>query len=546
MTHQLHSTVLSVLLVSLFLSIPCTSQATCIVQDEDCFNGIDDNADGLVDCDDPQCQPGYFTDSGQLIGNSESQSVAFGDVNGDGHPDAFVANNNSKPNRVWLNNGSGTFLDSGQLRGSSNSTDVNLEDLDGDGDLDAWVTNGDGQPNRVWINQGENQGGTPGQFLDSGQTLGSSNSRGVDLGDLDQDGDLDAFVANDVDQPNTVWINQGGNQPGPPGQFLGTVQELGTSASFDVALGDINNDGHLDAVVANAAFAPNRLWLGNGTGQFAISTQSLGFANSRSVVVEDLDNDGDLDVVVVNYQQPNIAYFNTGGLLNSSQQLGAGRSWGVDVGDLNGDGLPDVFIANYDEPHRVWFNEGDGTLSDSGQNLGQAISSAVALVDVDSDGDLDAFVTNMQANHIWLNNLMEACGSDADGDGILNECDVDEAGGPDCDGNGVKDSCDPDQNGNGIPDVCDVPIFRRGDVNTDSLVDISDPVMLISYLLNVVDVSCVDAADVNDNGNVNIVDLVHLLLAIFQGAPEIPAPGPLNCGPDPIDDALDCVNYDGC
>ena len=70
--------------------------------------------------------------------------------------------------------------------------------------------------------------------------------------------------------------------------------------------------------------------------------------------------------------------------------------------------------------------------------------------------------------------------------------------------------------------------------------------MLISYLFNIQDISCVDTADANDNGNVNIVDLVHLLMAVMDGAPEIPAPGPLNCGPDPTDDALECDSYNAC
>ena len=103
-----------------------------------------------------------------------------------------------------------------------------------------------------------------------------------------------------------------------------------------------------------------------------------------------------------------------------------------------------------------------------------------------------------------------------------------------------------DENGNDISDAREAQVFRRGDVNGDSSVDISDPVMLISHLRNIEDISCLDAADVNDNGNVNIVDLVHLLLTIMDGAPKIPAPGPMDCGPDPTKDALDCVSYDGC
>ena len=80
-------------------------------------------------------------------------------------------------NRVWINDGNGTFTDSGQSLGNHVSLDVSLGDVDGDGDLDAFVANFD-QGNRVWINDG---GGT---FTDSGQSLGNHGSTGVSLGDV--------------------------------------------------------------------------------------------------------------------------------------------------------------------------------------------------------------------------------------------------------------------------------------------------------------------------------------------------------------------------
>ena len=78
-----------------------------------------------------------------------------------------------------------------------------LGDLDGDGDLDAFVGN-DKQGNRVWLNDGR------GRFSDSGRSLGSSSSRALALGDLDGDGTLDAFAGNGfpIGQANEVWLNQ--------------------------------------------------------------------------------------------------------------------------------------------------------------------------------------------------------------------------------------------------------------------------------------------------------------------------------------------------
>ena len=92
------------------------------------------------------------------------------------------------------------FTNSGSALGDSRSYSVALGDLDGDGDIDAMVANEGNQPNTVWTNDGT------GTFTDSGQALGNSDSYSVALGDLDGDGDLDAMVANDS-QPNTVWTN---------------------------------------------------------------------------------------------------------------------------------------------------------------------------------------------------------------------------------------------------------------------------------------------------------------------------------------------------
>ena len=131
---------------------------------------------------------------------------------------AFVANSVNQGNKVWLNDGSGTFTDSGQSLGAANSWGAAMGDVDDDGDLDAFVTNtsasktGGGQGNKVWINDGN------GNFTDSGQSLGAARSQSVFLGDVDDDGDLDAFVPNgdytNDYQANKVWINEGRSDVG--------------------------------------------------------------------------------------------------------------------------------------------------------------------------------------------------------------------------------------------------------------------------------------------------------------------------------------------
>jgi len=102
-----------------------------------------------------------FSDTGQSLDNLETWSVALGDLNGDGHLD-LVAGNIAPPpppepepgeaNTVWLNEGGGTFINSGQLLGHSDTRSVALGDLDDDGDIDLVTGNNYGQANRVYIN----------------------------------------------------------------------------------------------------------------------------------------------------------------------------------------------------------------------------------------------------------------------------------------------------------------------------------------------------------------------------------------------------------
>ena len=296
----------------------------------------------------------------------------------------------------------GNFIDSGQILGSSDSYGVALGDVDNDGDLDAFVVN-NAQANLVWLNDGS------GTFTDSGQSLGTSKSRGVALGDVDGDGDLDAFVVNNA-QANRVWLNDG------LGIFSsGWELKLGSSTSRRVALGDVDGDGDLDAFVANNNKA-NRVWLNNG-GTFTDS--GLGYevdglnASYGGVILGDIDGDYDLDAFVVNaikagVNQPNRVWLNDGdssGQFTNTQALGSSSSGGIALGDINGNGKLDAFVAN-NGANLVWQNDGSGTFVDTTQSLGSLISADIKLGDLDGDGDLDAFVTNWdgKANYVWLNN----------------------------------------------------------------------------------------------------------------------------------------------
>ncbi|VEN73259.1 hypothetical protein EPICR_140020 [Candidatus Desulfarcum epimagneticum] len=333
--------------------------------------------------------------------------------------------------------GNGDFKDSGQNLGSAYSRGTALGDLDGDGDLDAFVAN-ENQANRVWINNGS------GTFTDSGQSLGTWHSHGVALGDLDGDGDLDAFSPNTA-QGDRVWMNDGS------GNFTDSGQSLGNYNGTDAALGDLDGDGDLDAFVTHHTGQGDRVWINDGSGTFTDSGQSLETLDSFGVELGDLDGDGDLDAFVANYwEQGNRVWLNNGSgtFTDSGQSLGSYYSFGVKLGDVDGDNDLDAFVANYGQGNRVWLNNGSGTFTDSGQSIGSSQSVGLDLGDVDVDGDLDVFVANDpgRPNKVWKN---DGSGTFTDSGQSLGSYDSHDAALGDLDGDGDLDAFATNYTGQG-------------------------------------------------------------------------------------------------
>ena len=339
--------------------------------------------------------PEVFVNSGQNLSTATpSPSVTLGDFDNDNDLDAFITSGNAG-GQVWFNAGDGNFSNSGQSLGSSQSSHAAVGDVDGDNDLDIFVVNVSGQANRIWINDGA------GNFTDSGQTLGAGNSQRVSLGDLDGDGDLDAFVTN-FNEGNRIWLNDG------TGSFSDSGQSLGANRSLGFALGDVDGDNDLDAMVANFA-QPNRIWLNDGSGTFTDSGQSLGGnAVSRVIAFADFDGDGDLDAFDGGGSGERIWLNSNGTFSDSGQSLSNGFQGGtldVGVGDFDGDGDIDAFTARDNDANDVWLNDGTANFSHSGQVLGSSRSFGVAVGDLDGDQVLDAFVANHSGDpsQVWLN-----------------------------------------------------------------------------------------------------------------------------------------------
>jgi hypothetical protein len=295
------------------------------------------------------------------------------------------------------------FTNSGQGLGGETGNGVALGDLDGDGDLDAFVANDYGLDgaSRAWFNDGEG-------YFTSGQELGTADGTDVALGDLDGDSDLDAVVTTVSPLSAIVWLNQGGMQGGIEGVFT-EGQSLGSFSGYGVAIGDVDNDGDLDVLVVGNS---NQVWLNDGDGTFTAGP-AFPYQFSEAVVLADMDEDGYLDAVIADSAEGsnNRVWWNNGnwdpgpGSFTAGSPLPTiGLMKGVVVGNLDEDTRQDIFLVGSGGDQIFW-NEGSREFSTSGALPVNDSSWAVALGDVDDDGLEDAVVANISAepNRLWHN-----------------------------------------------------------------------------------------------------------------------------------------------
>ncbi|MFW9894022.1 MAG: FG-GAP repeat domain-containing protein, partial [Candidatus Thorarchaeota archaeon] len=357
-------------------------------------------------------------------GLDKTWSVALGDLDGDGDLDIITGNggDEGEQNRVYLNDGQGNFDKLGNAQsfgtGADNTQSVAVGDVDGDGDLDIAVGNDNYQQSAVYLNNGFGSFNWTGSARPFG---GGDLTYSVGLGDVDGDGHLDVVTGNAGQ--NVVYLNDGS------GSFFSDTVDCdiptvnvrcfgtGEDSTRSVALADVDGDAYLDIVTGNGGDEgeQNRVYLNDGQGNFDLSRNSrfgTGVDSTRAVAVGDMDGDGDLDIVTGNYNQQNVVYLNDGtGSFPSDGGHPFGpvgdSTWSIGVGDLDSDGDLDVVTGNQGEQNVVYINDGQGNFpSGSARRFGtgQDITRSAVSGDVDGDGDLDIVTGNSgQQNVVYLN-----------------------------------------------------------------------------------------------------------------------------------------------
>ncbi|HKN48294.1 MAG TPA: VCBS repeat-containing protein, partial [Candidatus Polarisedimenticolia bacterium] len=248
------------------------------------------------------------------------------------HPKNF----DSQPDALYRNRGDGTFEDVSARAGIFDRTGKGLGvvwgDYDGDGDEDIYVANDD-TPNFLFRNRGD------GTFDEVGEQAGVALSEdgvpqagmGTDMADYDNDGRLDIFVTNLAEEANVLYHNDGG------GVFSDRTFASGLGAPSLLKLGfgtfffDPDNDGNLDLFVANGHIIDNIALYGDsitfeqkadlyrnlGDGRFDLATDRAGEPFSRRYVARgavpfDYDDDGNEDILMTQNDAPAILLRNLG------------------------------------------------------------------------------------------------------------------------------------------------------------------------------------------------------------------------------------------
>ena len=360
-----------------------------------------------------QGPPGSFGSSLLALGGfpitDGVRGVALGDLDGDSGVDVVAANGVGDNLTVFFQ--SLPSLDSTPLVLGDFSTTrfpvaVALGDLDGNGTTDL-VSANQGFPGTTSDNLSAFFQRSHGSFASTSRELGgSSNSVSVAVGDLDGDGDMDVASIDDGTGFLPIFFQ------GAPGSFGSPPLALGgpsmTINSSSVVLGDLDGDGALDLLSANAGgddltvffqVAPRSFESTLALGGFPITDAPV------SVALGDLDQDGDLEVVSANEVGNDLAvFFQVGpGSFASSPALGGSSTTtgprSVALGDLDGDGTPDLASANAGgNSLTVFFQESPGSFTSLPLLLGGSSTTdgpcSVALADLDGDGDLDLASAN--------------------------------------------------------------------------------------------------------------------------------------------------------
>lgn len=277
---------------------------------------------------------GFASPQNFPIGYNDDKIVA-GDFNDDGFTDVVTAGGALGDVSLLLNNGTGGFRAPVSFVAGTAYGGLKTGDFNSDGRLDLatlTLNGGDTSVINTKLAQITVLLGEGADFLAPRDTVLTQTAYEVALGDFNSDGRMDA----------AVWQDDGiaillGN---PAGGFRApTLVSIPSQIALEVR--DFNGDGRLDLITKGDGTLT--VLLGDGRGAFQVSA-TLTTGSSRSAVIADFNRDGRLDVVTLNAARtPTLFASNSVGGFAAPISFGAGMNLDTfAAGDFNGDGAPDI------------------------------------------------------------------------------------------------------------------------------------------------------------------------------------------------------------
>jgi hypothetical protein len=338
-----------------------------------------------------------------IVNGSYPTSIAGGDFNNDTQFDIAVANYNTSNVDILLGDGYGTFtLFTTYSTGiGSKPQFIVTEDFNHDGLLDIIVANHGTDNVGVVLGYGN---GTFTNLMTYSTGLGSD-PFSIAIGDFNNDGHLDISVANNGTNNIGVLLGYGNGTFG-----IQTTYSMGDqSEPLSIAVGDFNNDNRLDiaATLAEANSLNVLLGYGDGTFQMPLTYPTEYGSTPRALALADFNNDNKLDVAVVSWATFYVVVSlgnGNGGLAIPTKYSTGFYSYPIDVKvvDVNNDSVLDIVVANYGtDSVGVFFGYGDGTFANqTALSIGSSHPISIVVGDFNHDGWIDLAVANGISNNI--------------------------------------------------------------------------------------------------------------------------------------------------